>query len=142
MTISSAQGRLLHFARKQLGLSEDEYRGILLKLAGVDSSADLTQAGLDRVLAYFEHLGFTPLRTVGTYYGRRKGMATPRQVQFIRDMWARWTGGTDWAALDAWLNRSFGVTALRFADAETAGKAITALRAMTHQPAPGKRKAR
>lgn len=140
MTISRGQRGLLKLACKQLRISDDEYRAILLKLADVDSSTNMTQAGFDVVLAYLEHLGFTPLRTVGPYYGKREDRATPRQVQFIRDMWAKYTGRTDWAALDAWLNRSFGVTALRFADEATAGKAITALRAMTHRPGSRRRK--
>lgn len=142
MTISKGQRGLLKLACKQLRLSDDDYRAILLRLADVDSSTKLTQAGFDVVLAYLEHLGFAPLRTVGSYYGERDGMASPRQVQFIRDMWARYSGATDWAALDAWLSRSFGVASLRFTDDKTAGKAITALRAMTHRPAAVRRKAR
>lgn len=74
MAISNAQSRLLHFARRQLRLPDDEYRTILLKLGDVDSSADLTQAGFDLVYGYFEHLGFEPLRTVGPYYGHRRAI--------------------------------------------------------------------
>lgn len=127
---SRRQLALLHVAKAKLGLSDDEYRAVLLGAGGVDSGAKLDAAGLDAVLGYFEHIGFQPLGSVGAHYGERPGMASPAQVQLIRDLRREYQGAFDAKALDRWLNRSFGVASLRFADAGVAGKAITALKAM------------
>lgn len=135
MPLSRGQNRLLHVARRQLHLDDDTYRTILIKLAGVETSKKLTPAGFDTVMGYFEHLGFQPLQAKGPYYGDRPGMASPLQVQLIRDLWAKWSGSSDWQALDAWLLRTFKVTSLRFVNAKIAGKAIHALRGMASRPA-------
>lgn len=50
----------IHIAKKQLNLSEDEYRAILLGRGGVESSKQLDHAGRQRVLDYFKQRGFKP----------------------------------------------------------------------------------
>lgn len=130
--ISKRQIALLQVARSKLGLEEDEWRALLIRVGGTNSARQLDERGFEAVLAVCERLGFTPFGAVGPYYGERPGMASWRQVQMIRDMWMRYKGGVfEEAALDGWLRAKFGVSSLRFATAETAGKAITALRHMT-----------
>ena len=124
---------LIHVAKAQLRLDDDDYRALLLRVGGVSSSKGLSRDGFDAVMGAMERLGFDPLGVVGPHYGERPGMATPAQVQFIRDLWRDYAGRFDGKALDAWLAASFGVSSLRFADAATAGKAITGLRAMTRR---------
>jgi phage gp16-like protein len=50
----------IQIAKKQLNLSDEEYRSILLGRGGVESSKDLDHAGRKRVLEYLETLGFKP----------------------------------------------------------------------------------
>ena len=50
----------IHIAKKQLDLSDDEYRAILSGRGGADSAKDLDHAGRQRVLDYFKTRGFKP----------------------------------------------------------------------------------
>lgn len=74
-------------------------------------------------------LGFESIHAAGPY-GRRSGMATPDQVRLIHQLWREYTGADDQKALDHWLERSYGITSLRFANTTTTAKAITGLKAM------------
>jgi len=58
--ISKAKKTLLHVAKSQLGLSDDEYREALRAHAEVDSSADpgMTNFGFKKVMQHFERCGF------------------------------------------------------------------------------------
>lgn len=127
---SKRQIALIHVAKSRLRLRDDEYRAILRRVAGVDSSKDLDRIGFEAVIGYFEYLGFEPLGAVGAHYGARPGMATPAQVQLVRDLWREFSGGFEARALDRWLARSFGVGSLRFLDAKKVAKVIAALKAM------------
>lgn len=50
----------IHIAKKQLNLSDEQYRAILAGRGGAESSKDLDHAGRQRVLDYFKTLGFKP----------------------------------------------------------------------------------
>ncbi len=121
---------LLHVARKRLAMEEADYRLLLLRVAGVESSRDLSAAGFRAVMEAFASLGFTS-DSAAAHFGRREGMATPGQVVAIRRLWRDFTGceGTD-ASLGKWLHKHWRVSALRFLPAEAAPKVILALRAM------------
>jgi len=49
----------VHLAKKQLGLSDDDYRAVLMRVAGAMSAADLDERGLAAVIAEFSAKGFT-----------------------------------------------------------------------------------
>jgi hypothetical protein len=49
---------LIHVAKKQLGLSEEEYREILKSQGGTESAKFLDEFGVDRILRFFHTLGF------------------------------------------------------------------------------------
>lgn len=127
---TAKQVAMLHVAKKQIGLDDETYRSILKKVGGAESAADLSRYGYDDVLAEFKRLGFratSPNRS----FGRRRGMATPEQVGLIRKLWTEWAGGEEpEKGLNAWLERSYHVSALRFLPTDKAGKAITGLRIM------------
>lgn len=127
--MTPAQIALVHLAKKQLGWGEEMYRAVLYKLGGVVSAKDLDQDGFALVMEYATSYGFRSDWTKRTY-GKRRGMATPKQVDLVRDLWREWSGADDDAGLNKWLDRSFGVAALRFATPDVASKAITALRSM------------
>ena len=124
--------RLVQIARKRLGLDEADYRALLHRCAGVQSSRDLTEVGFAAVMDEFARLGFRSTWREDTF-GERRGMASPSQVRLIRELWSEYVGeGSDgaWKALDRWVARYHGVSALRFAEPRHANAIIAALRAM------------
>ena len=127
---TAKQIALIHVARRELGLDDDQYRAVLsLYGGGVESSKELDRAGFDSVIAYFNRCGFRS-EWMKRSYGARPGMATPAQINLIRDLWLEWSGSDDEIALNRWIERSFHVTTLRFLTPDVAGKAINGLRAM------------
>lgn len=128
MKLSRKQIAVVHVARRELGLGEDEYRDILRRLAGVDSAADLTEIGFLKVMHHMAKCGFRSTWTKRTF-GARPGMATPSQVDLIRRLWGEWSDAGE-TGLQAWLERFHGISALRFVDGDKAGAVITALKAM------------
>ncbi len=124
---------LLHVARKELGLSEEEYRAILLRQGGCDSSADLDEIGFERAIAYMTALGFRSNWTKRTF-GNRPGMASPAQIGLMRKLWTDYHGPDDSeAGLNAWLSKYHKVSALRFVTAEKANAIMGALRKMAER---------
>lgn len=58
--ISKGKLAQIHIAKAQLGLSDDEYRAILARTAGVSSAKQLTNRNVGNVLHEFRRLGFVP----------------------------------------------------------------------------------
>lgn len=50
----------VHIAKKDMGLGDDLYRAILMDEFGVESSANLTDRELDRLIERFESRGWRP----------------------------------------------------------------------------------
>jgi phage gp16-like protein len=68
----------IHIAKKQLNLSDDEYRAILSGRGGADSAKDLDHAGRQRVLDYFKTRGFKPKAGASASAGaKRPARPTP-----------------------------------------------------------------
>ena len=137
MALARKQLSLIHVAKVQLGLEDDDYRAILRRFGGVESSTNLDHSGFTRVMDAFTRLGFRSDFSKRNF-GERAGMASPRQVALIRDLWREYTvgEGTE-ASLGKWLDHHFKVSALRFLPADTAPKAITALKAMKARKGKG-----
>lgn len=68
----------IHIARKDLGLDEDSYRAILLRVAGADSAAKLGAAGHAAVLAEFQRLGWKA--SPKEFNGKRSGKPGVRLI--------------------------------------------------------------
>lgn len=128
-TLSKDKLALIHVARQQVSMAEEDYRAMLLAVAGVESAKDLSSVGFRAVMNRFGQLGFVSTHPQAGFV-RRTGMATPEQVTRVRDMWRQWHGQDDDAALNRWLEKKYGVSALRFADVVKAQKAIEGLKAM------------
>lgn len=131
---------LVHVAKQQVGLAEDLYRAMLMEVAGVSRSKDLSLEGFLRVMQRFERLGFKrqfspPARSD---QAPRIGMATSAQMDYIRGLWAQWSGQADEAAMTAWIERKYHVSAIRFLDATRASKAIEGLKVMNSRKAATK----
>ncbi|MDE0390987.1 MAG: regulatory protein GemA [Rhodospirillales bacterium] len=135
MALRSKLTALIHGAKAQLGLGDDDYRAILLHEAGVETSRDLDNDGFDAVMERLKALGFKPTVRPPAY-GHRAGMATPAQVAYIRSLWKEYTEGVgDDRSLGKWLQRTVKVSDLRFVSFAAARKAITGLRAMVQKKA-------
>jgi len=66
----------IHIAKKQLGLSDDDYRAMLQGYGGASSSADLDHSGRQRVLAYLNGIGALPKANPTT---KRPARPTPSE---------------------------------------------------------------
>jgi hypothetical protein len=130
MTIPPDKIAVIQVAKKQLGLTDDYYRAMLLGAAGVRSSRDLNDYTFGLVMEELQRLGFKS-DFAKRNFGHRLGMASPGQVALIRERWAAFTDGkgTD-ASLGIWMGRRGWPCALRFLDATTARKVIGALTSM------------
>lgn len=126
---TAKQIKLVHLARRKLGIDDNLYRSILHGYGGVVSSKDLDNAGFEGVMAYFARCGFRSDWTKRTF-GKRLGMASPAQIELIRALWEEWSGSDDERTLNSWLDRSYHIAALRFLTPDIAGKAINGLRVM------------
>jgi phage gp16-like protein len=60
----------IHLAKKQLGLSDEDYRSIMLTVAGARSAAELSYEGRLKLLAHFQRCGW-----------RARPSKTPRRPQ-------------------------------------------------------------
>lgn len=131
MAIHPKRVALLHVAKKQLGLTDDDYRAMLSRAAGVNSAADLSDDGFQLVVFEFERLGFRSTKAK-TSFGHRRGFASPAQVAAIRSLWREWRGEDDpgEAALNAWLTKFHKVSALRFVSADKVTAVLVALKSM------------
>lgn len=137
-SITPAQVRLVQLARKQTGLADWRYYGMLQDFGGAVSAGDLDGRGFDLAMAYLEAIGFerTTVNRAAPGFGRRPGFASPEQVELIRTLWREWAGSCAESAeaveagLNAWLERYHRTSSLRFLTTAGAGKVITALRSM------------
>lgn len=75
----------IHIALQQIGISDEEYRGILRERWGVESSKDLSLDGLHDLLLHLSKLGFratpkapTPARGAGSYIAKIEALLTEK----------------------------------------------------------------
>ena len=86
--ISAQKLKLIHVARRELGLPEETYREILLHHGRVKSSKDLDDDGFKRVLDCMKALGFWVRRNFEQMRPRDPGaLPTPGQLKVIGHLW-------------------------------------------------------
>jgi hypothetical protein len=127
--VTSQQKAIVHVARQQLGLDAEDYRAMLKREAGVESAADLTQRGFERFMAAAAAAGFKST-SKRKPYGTRDYMATNRQVAYIRNLFWEWAERPSEEALNAFLERKFKISSVRFLTLERAPDVIGTLRRM------------
>jgi hypothetical protein len=91
---------LVHVAKRQLRLTERDYRALLSR-AGVNRASELSEQSLHAVMDELTLLGFRPRKG----FGHRPGFASPAQVALMRKLWHEFhanDGGEP--ALNAWLD--------------------------------------
>lgn len=128
MLITNRLKALIHVAKGQLHMADEDYRAMLRRAAGVSSSSELDEAGFENVMAEFERLGFRHVRQPGQNV-RREGFATPKQLGRMRALWKEYSGADDELALGKWLekHKRFHVSSIRFVRDADAGKVIAVL---------------
>ena len=120
---------LIHVAKKQLGLDEEAYRGLLERLTGKRSAKDMDFRELEAVIAEMRRLGFSAAPKL-----RRNGLEGP----YAAKLQALWIAGWNLGivrdrrdkALTAFVLRQTGIPASRWLRLpEDAAKVIEALKA-------------
>ena len=136
MTLSRPQTAILHVAKSKLKWDDETYRLVLVRIAGVETSKDLDQAGFEAVMGFAEYCGFKPLEKGAPRYGDRPGMATYAQLELIRELWRELHDHEtcDDVSLTGWLLKYHKVSSMRFLTLEVARKCIVALKAWKARP--------
>jgi len=118
----------IHVARKQLGLDEDTYRALAVRVTGKGSAKDMTEAERQQLLEEFRRRGFKKAST-----GSRKKL-DGRYAAKLQALWiSAWNLGLverrEDSALVAFVKRQTGIEHVRFLHyPEDANKAIEALK--------------
>jgi phage gp16-like protein len=144
MPVTPARKAMLakvHLAKKQLGLSDSDYRIVLERHFDVISSKDLSDVQLDRLLKHFESTGWTPKDKDGRPLAHQGGSA-PRfeptvdaeRVPYIKKIKAQLTQigkfegkFVPWSYANAILERQAGVKYLNWATVDQLIKVIQSL---------------
>jgi phage gp16-like protein len=135
---SAASRRLLamvHIAKKKLGLTDDDYRAILLDVTGKRSAGDCSVEQLGDVIDHFRARGWESDKPQGRTGPRRADHAPARKA---RALWISLhaLGVIDDAserALEAFGRRQLGCTALQWADQGHMSGLIEALKKMAER---------
>lgn len=130
----------IHALSAKLGQSEDDYRALLVNLTGKASSKAMSPAEQARVRDHMQQLGerlgvLKPTRRrplSREQFTKAKAAASPRE----RKVWALWhqlhrdglVGNPSAAALNAWVERTVHVSALRFCTSAQLDTCIEALK--------------
>ncbi|SES15200.1 Mu-like prophage protein gp16 [Vreelandella subterranea] len=124
--ISKGKLAQIHIAKAQLGLSDEDYRAILARKAGVRSAKELTNKTVGGVMHEFRRLGFEPkpAKKAG-----RKAPRPPRSRQReMNKVEALLTdAGRAWAYADGMARHMFKVDRVDFLDDNQLHKLLQAL---------------
>ena len=125
----------IHVAIKQLGMSEQDHRSLLLSVCGVNSSADLDYRARQRYITHLKKIGFKPKRT-----GDR-APADDAQSRKMRALWLHLhelgvVRDSSERALASYVQRTTRVAALQWLNAKQAETVIESLKkwAMRYLP--------
>lgn len=123
----------VHIAKTQLGLDDDLYRDVLLRVTGQISSAKCSDAQLADLIKEFESKGFTA--KAGTPRSRPADHPLARKA---RAMWISlhqlgMVDNPSEQALEAFATRQLGVAKLQWANQREGNKLIEALKAMAER---------
>jgi hypothetical protein len=126
--MTPAQLALLRVAKKQLAMSEEDYRALLSQYGYVESAKDLSREGFAAVMEEFNRRGFESTSRHQAQGRLGFMMATEGQRAHILKCWGLVTGGSGTPqTLDKWISNRFHVSALRFLDPTKARQVIGAL---------------
>lgn len=128
----------IHALKSKLQLTDDDYRALLRNLTGLASSKDMTAEQREAVRDHMQSLAVRagvakPTRSRRNTFAQSKESASPRE----RKVWALWhqlyrdgkLRENSAASLNAFVQRTVSVSALRFATSAQLDTVIEALKA-------------
>jgi phage gp16-like protein len=120
---------IIHLAKKDRQLDDDEYRDLLLGLTGKTSSSQLDWQGRRKVIEHFKKLGF---KVKGSATDRpAPSVAADRKAQIAKIEALLADAGRPWAYADGLVKKLFASTSrverLEFCNSEHLAKVIAAL---------------
>ncbi|NVE91567.1 gp16 family protein [Vreelandella titanicae] len=124
--ISKGKLAQIHIAKAQLGLTDEDYRAILARKAGVSSAKELTNKTVGGVMHEFRRLGFQPKPT---QKAGRKAPNPPatRQAEMKKVEALLAEAGRAWAYADGMAKHMFKVDRVDFLDDNQLHKLLQAL---------------
>ncbi len=121
--------QLIHIAKSQIGLSDEDYRAVLESTAKKTSCSEMTLSELNDVLRAMRKLGFRVKRTETRE--EELGWDTSKaQMDYIKGMWGRVARDKSDRALYKFIKRITGADHPRFMRSVDSQKVILALRKM------------
>ncbi len=123
---------IIHIAKKQTGLSDQNYRELLYGAAGVSSAKEIqSNKQFLSVMQAFEKIGFKPEnKKLPVKQIQRNKLCTERQRYYIKGLWELTSRAKSEESLRSMIKRIADVDDLRFLNKEGATKVILALRRM------------
>ena len=121
--------QLIHIAKSQIGLSDEDYRAVLESTAKKTSCSKMTLFELNEVLKAMKKLGFK-VKKLETREEEIGWDASKAQMDYIKGMWERVAHDKSDRALYKFIKRITGADHPRFMTAKDSQKVIIALRKM------------
>ena len=116
---------LIHIVKKELGISDPDYRCLLKRIAGVESSKELDEAGFRKMMRFFVR---------SDYYRANSFGMTLKQKMFIKSL----AGQLDWEEthLTNFVHKYYQRPDLDHLNRKEASKLIESLKAIREHGAP------
>ena len=106
MNTRNMQLSKIHIAKKDLGIDDDTYRVLLMRVTGAHSAKGLKPAQMAAVLSEFERMGWKPKKNPG----RVAPKASPEREKLVKKIGAfLTTAGRSWAYADGMAKRMYKV---------------------------------
>ena len=121
--------QLIHIAKSQIGLSDEDYRAVLESTAKKTSCSKMTLFELNEVLKAMKKLGFK-VKKLETREEEIGWDASKAQMDYIKGMWGLVARDKSDRALYKFIKRITGADHPRFMTAKDSQKVIIALRKM------------
>lgn len=121
--------QIIHIAKKEIGLVDEDYRAILESVAKKSSCSEMTLFELNGVLVAMQKLGFR-VKKLETKKQELGWDTSKKQLDYIKGMWELVARDKSERALYHFINRITGAAHPRFMQATDAQKVIIALRKM------------
>lgn len=121
--------QLIHIAKSQIGISEEDYRAVLESTAKKTSCSEMSLFELDEVLKAMKKLGFK-VKKLETKDNEIGWDASKEQMNYIKGMWELVARDKSDKALYNFIKRITGAAHPRFMRSANSQKVIVALRNM------------
>jgi phage gp16-like protein len=123
----------VHLAKKQLGLMDDDYRAVLMRVTGQISAADCSDAELSKLLAEMQRQGFRPKVARATPAAADSPLALKARALWISLHHLGVVANVSEQALEAFARRQLKVERLQWANQAQGYKLVEALKAMAER---------